>query len=163
MELDVFIDSRHCQSFGTISVPVHNHRWQVRMKVAEPGEDSHVVVRFSKVLAAVKSTLQPFDGVILNEVYPFYVIEPTHDNIAMYFYNILEDTLAMLELKLSEMSMWEDQDLVKQITQRNTRFGELLRGEDILTAMRQDLPDKVISKRNPIRSKLAKMIATRTF
>ncbi len=159
MELDVFIDSRHCQSFGTISVPVHNHRWQVRMKVAEPGEDSHVVVRFSKVLAAVKSTLQPFDGVILNEVYPFYVIEPTHDNIAMYFFNILEDTLSMMDLKLVEMSIWEDQDLVKQITQRNTNLGELLRGEDILMNMRDGLPETVKVKRNPIKSKLVQILS----
>ena len=56
MELDVFIDSRHCQSFGTITVPVHKHRWQIRMKVAEPGEDSTAVVRYSKVLAAVTSS-----------------------------------------------------------------------------------------------------------
>ena len=162
MELDVFIDSRHCQSFGNITVPVHKHRWQVRMKVAEPGEDSTAVVRYSKVLAAVTSTLQPFDRVILNEVYPFNIIEPTHDNIAMYFYNILEDTLAMMDLKLLEMSMWEDQDLVKHITQRNTSLGELLRGEDILKAMRHDLPETVKVKRNPIKSKLVKILSSAT-
>jgi len=106
----------------------------------------------------VKSTLQPFDGVILNEVYPFYVIEPTHDNIAMYFFNILEDTLSMMDLKLVEMSIWEDQDLVKQITQRNTNLGELLRGEDILMNMRDGLPETVKVKRNPIKSKLVQIL-----
>jgi 6-pyruvoyl-tetrahydropterin synthase len=162
MELDVFIDSRHCQSFGNITVPVHKHRWQVRMKLAETGDDSPVVVRYSKVLAAVTSTLQPFDGVILNEVYPFNIIEPTHDNIAMYFYNILEDTLAMMDLKLLEMSMWEDHDLVKLITQRNSKLGELLRGEDILKAMRHDLPETVKSKRNPIKGKLVQILSNAT-
>ncbi len=163
MELDVFIDSRHCQSFGNITVPVHKHRWQVRMKVAEPEADSPAVVRYSKVLAAVTSTLQPFDRVILNEIYPFnIIIEPTHDNIAMYFFNILEDTLAMMDLKLLEMSMWEDQDLVKLITQRNTSLGELLRDEDILKAMRHDLPETVKVKRNPIKSKLGKIIGNAT-
>lgn len=161
MELDIFIDSRHCQSFGNITVPLHKHRWQVRVTVQEPGDD-HAVVRYSKVLSAVTSTLQPFDGVVLNDVYPFTIIEPTHDNIAMYFFNCLEDTLAMMDLKLIEMSLWEDQDRVKQITQRNTRFGELLRGEDILTNIRQQLPEKVTVKRDPIKKKLAKMIGTAT-
>lgn len=161
MELDIFIDSRHTQSFGTISVPLHKHRWQVRVTVQEPGQD-HTVVRSNKVLSAVTSTLQPFDGVILNDVYPFTIIEPTHDNIAMYFYNCLEDALAMMNLKLIEMSLWEDQDLIKQITQRNTKFGALLRGEDILTIKRQRLPETVTIKRDSSKKTNTQMIRPST-
>lgn len=161
MELDVFIDPRHWQSFGAINVPIHKHRWQVRMIVEEPGDD-HVMVRYSKVQAAVTSTLHPFDAVVLNETYPFNVIEPTHDNIAMYFYNCLEDTLAMMDLKLVEMSIWEDKELIKRITQRNTKIGELLRGEDIISAMRQGLPEKVVTKRGPIKNTIVKMLSTAT-
>lgn len=162
MELDVFIDSRHCQSFGNITVPVHKHRWQVRLLVEDAGEESRGVVRYSKVQAAVTSALHPFDGVILNEVYPFDIIEPTHDNIAMYFFNTLEDTLAMMDLRLVEMNMWEENELIKRITERNPRLGEILRGEDILMAMRQDLPDQVEVKRNPLKNKLAGLLKTAT-
>ncbi len=161
MDLDVFIDSRHSQSFGAVTVPVHKHRWQVRIIVEEPGED-HAVVRYSKVLSAVTVALQRYDGVILNDVFPFNIIEPTHGNVAMYFFNSLEDTLAIMDLKLVEISLWEDQDLVKQVKRRSHKLDEALRGEDILTNMRQGLPEQVVTKRTPIKKRLAKMITTAT-
>jgi len=58
--------------------------------------------------------------------------------------------------------MWEDHDLVKLITQRNSKLGELLRGEDILKAMRHDLPETVKSKRNPIKGKLVQILSNAT-
>ncbi len=161
MDLDVFIDSRHSQSFGAVTVPVHKHRWQVRIIVEDPGED-HAVVRYSKVLSAVTSTLQRYDGVILNEVFPFMTIEPTHANVAMYFFNCLEDTLAIMDLNLIEISMWEDQDLVKQVKRRSKKLDEMVRGEDMLTNMRQGLPDQVVIQPTPIKKRLAKMLNTAT-
>ncbi len=135
MHLDVFIDTRHQHNAEVRNGAVHNHRWQVKVQVEVP-ENKSQDVGYSQVLAAVTATLLRFDGILLNDVFPFDHIEPSHDNIAAYFFNCLEDTVMIKELRLIEVGLWEKQNLVMQIHARNKEYDELLKGEDVLQRMK---------------------------
>lgn len=138
MHLDAFLDTRHYHFVDPWNKQVHRHRWQIKVQV-EARDDSREVIGYSNVLAAVTSTLMRWDQVLLNEVYPFDQLEPSHENIALYFFNCLEDTVAVRGLRLIEVSLWENQTLVLQANCRSEEIDALLRGEDELQKVRDSL------------------------
>lgn len=138
MYLDAFLDTRHFHFVDPWNKQVHGHRWQVKVQVEAP-EGPAQEIGYSSVLAAVTATLMRYDKVLLNEVFPFDHIDPSHENIAGYFFNCLEDTVAIKGLSLVEVSLWEKQTLVLQVHERNEDIDILLRGEDILKQMRDSL------------------------
>ncbi len=138
MYLDAFLDTRHFHFVDPWNKQVHGHRWQVKVQVEAP-EGPAQEIGYSNVLAAVTATLMRYDKVLLNEVFPFDHIDPSHENIAGYFFNCLEDTVAIKGLRLVEVSLWEKQALVLQMHARNEDIDTLLRGEDILKRMRESL------------------------
>jgi 6-pyruvoyl-tetrahydropterin synthase len=138
MHLDAFVDARRYETIDASNQLIHNHRWQVRVEVEVP-MDNHEFVGYGKVSSAVTSTLLRYDDVVLNDVFPFNLIEPRPENVARYFYNCLEDTLTLIDLHLNQISLWENQTLIKQVQTRNTQFDDLLRGEDILKDIRETL------------------------
>jgi hypothetical protein len=87
-----------------------------------------------------------YDAVLLNEVFPFNLIEPSMGNAAMYFYNCLEDTLTLMDLVLKEISLGETPDLSQRVSTRNTDMDGLHYQEGILQDLRKKLyvqePDK---------------------
>jgi 6-pyruvoyl-tetrahydropterin synthase len=136
IHLDVFVDARYFASDGVQIGQIQKHSWQVKIKVEVPS-DNHEFAGYGKASAAVTSTLQRFDNIVLNEVYPFDIIEPNTENIAMYFYNCLQDTVSMMDLILEEISLWEKQTLIMQVNSRNKEFDDILqRGDDILQDIR---------------------------
>ena len=138
MHLDAFVDARRYETIDASNQLTHNHSWQVRVEVEVP-MDNHEFVGYGKVSSAVTSTLLRYDDVVLNDVFPFNLIEPRPENVARYFYNCLEDTLTLIDLHLNQISLWENQTLIKQVQTRNTQFDDLLRGEDILKDIRETL------------------------
>ncbi len=138
MHLDVFIDTRHHHNNDSAKCDVHNHRWQIKVEVEVPQNKNHEI-GYGQVLAALTATLSRFDNVLLNDIFPFDHIQSSHENIASYFFNCLEDTLVMKELRLIEVGLWEKQSLVIQVRGRNRDFDELLKGEDILERTRGSL------------------------
>jgi len=138
MHLDAFVDARRCETIDAANQLIHNHCWQVQVEVEVP-MDNHEFVGYGKVSSAVTSTLLRYDDVVLNDVFPFNLIEPRPENVARYFYNCLEDTLTLIDLHLNQISLWENQTLIKQVQTRNTQFDDLLRGEDILKDIRETL------------------------
>lgn len=139
IHVDAIVDARHFETIDNeCNEQVHNHCWKVQVEVGVPAYN-HEFVGYGKVFSAVTSTLLRFDDVVLNEVFPFNIIEPSPENIAMYFYNCLEDTLAVIDIHLNEINLCENQVLIKKVQTRNTEFDDLLRGEDILQDIRETL------------------------
>ena len=141
MHLDAFVDARRYETIDAANQLIHNHCWQVQVEVEVP-MDNHEFVGYGKVSSAVTSTLLRYDDVVLNDVFPFNLIEPSPENVARYFYNCLEDTLMVMDLHLKQISLWENQTLIKQVQNRNTEFDDLLRGEDILQDIRETLASR---------------------
>ena len=118
---------------------LRSHEWLVKMLIKIP-EDNYEFVRYGKGPQDIKSTLLRYDNGVLNDIYPFDVITPSRPNIAMYFFNCLEDNVSFMKLRLREISIWENQTLLMRINHRNKVLDELLQsGDDILENLRGKL------------------------
>jgi len=156
MNLDVFVDTRYLVTTGEKTGQMQKHSWQVKIDVEVP-TDTREFVGYGKVSSAVTSTLLRYDDIVLNDVYPFGIITPNTENIAMYFYNCLQDAVTLMDLRLKEVSIWENQVLIMQVNRRNNSFDDQLqKGDDILQDIRgllaardrgEDKPDAVIKGR----------------
>ncbi len=124
MYIDACADVHHCQSYGSVVVPRHKHHWQMRVVVeAEP--DQKIISR-ERLLSVVLSRLHHFNGFLLNDIYPFNAIKPSHENIAAYFFHLLDDTLEKNNLRLKEMRISEDQEVIMRINSRDPKLDQAL-------------------------------------
>jgi len=136
MRFDIFVDNRHFENVAGVEEPIHNHSWQVRVDVEIPPNNAENVY-YGKVYSAISCTLNRYDNVLLNEVFPFTLLEPSAQNIAKYFYNCLEDNLSLLGVMLKEMTLWENPSEKIAINFRSSELDEMLNhGEDILEEIR---------------------------
>jgi len=140
MHFDPEINVYHIHSGEGWHRPKHRHHWKLQLQVEVPEDNVDVV--YIHVSAAITATLARFDDVLLNRVFPFDLIEPSHDNIAAYFFNCLEDTLVLRELILRELTLVEDDTPQMTIDTRSTHIEEMLKGEDLLQDIRTSLLDK---------------------
>ena len=137
MHLDVFVNVSYFESKKDVQTrQILKHSWQVKIEVEVP-TDKPEFAGYGKVSSSVTSTLQRFDNIVLNDVYPFDILEPNTENIAQYFYNCLRDTASMMDVILKEITLWENQTLIMQVNKRNKEFDDLLqRGDDIIQEIR---------------------------
>jgi len=63
-----------------------------------------------------------YDDIVLNDIFPFDIIEPNHESIARYFYNTLEDTLSLMGLTLKEITVRDSQSLIMEVNRRIKRI-----------------------------------------
>lgn len=140
MHFDTEINVYHIHSGEGWHRPKHRHHWKLQLQVEVPEDNVDVV--YIHVSAAITATLARFDGVLLNRLFPFDLIEPSHENIAAYFFNCLEDTLVLKELILKELVLVEDDTPRMTIDARSTDMEEMLKGEDLIQDMRTSLLDK---------------------
>lgn len=139
MRFDVFVDNRHFETVAGVGEPIHNHSWQVRVDVEIPPNNPENVY-YGKVYSAITCTLNRYDNVLLNEAFPFTLLEPSAPNIAKYFYNCLEDNLSLMGVMLKEMTLWENPSEKIAINYRSSELDALLNhGEDILEEIRDRL------------------------
>lgn len=137
LHMDTTVTAWHAHSTDAYDQENHNHNWQVKVQVEVPEDDQTII--YGKVLSIVISTLSRFDDTLLNDVFPFNLIDPTDDNVARYFFNCLEDTLTMKGLHLLEISLWEGETLYTQVTERCSELDEMLKGDSIIERMRANL------------------------
>ncbi|PHJ37895.1 hypothetical protein P378_13200 [Desulforamulus profundi] len=124
-----FLNARHFVSFSGTAGPVHAHSWQVQIS-ARVNSDNPELVTFTKVIESIKTVFVPYENTILNEVYPFNIIQPTTENMALYFYNRLEDTLADLGLSLNTLSVWETPTRGIEVSNRYQEFDRILQNPE---------------------------------
>lgn len=134
MRLDAFVDARYYNEEKQIK----HCALQVTIEVDIPPDNYSV--RYSKVSSDVVSNLMHYDNVVLNDVFPFNIIEPNPQNIAMYFYNSLEDMLSLMDLGLHSLTLLELPDLQIKVNTRNKKLDSFLhQEEDILGNIRNSL------------------------
>jgi len=151
MQLVAFVNARHFVSFGGKDGPIHAHSWQAQIEVQVP-IDKGEVMGFAKISSAIKEALAPYENIIFNYSHPFNKIQPTTENLAMYFFNCLEDALRLIGLDLDKMTLWETPTRGIQVTTRNTLFDDLTEtsgeAQENWIAQQQAAPTKdTVSKR----------------
>jgi 6-pyruvoyl-tetrahydropterin synthase len=129
MQLVAFVNARHFVSFGGKNGPVHAHSWQAQIEVEVPG-DKEEIIGVAQISSAVTSALQPYENTVLNYAYPFNKIQPTTENIAMYFFNCLEDALLNIGLNLTLITLWETPTRGIQVNTRNNEFDTIVQSEE---------------------------------
>lgn len=123
MRMDAFLDVRYYDR-TTQDKQIQHHALQVTVDVEVP-EDNYAV-RYTKVNSDIVSALLRYDNVVLNEIYPFDFIDPNPQSIATYFFNYLEDTLSLMDLKLQSVTILEIPDLTIQVSARSTVLDNML-------------------------------------
>ncbi|MCX5779926.1 MAG: 6-carboxytetrahydropterin synthase, partial [Firmicutes bacterium] len=139
MRFEAFVDGRHFETVAGQMSPIHDHCWQVKIAVEVPTNNPNYA-SYGKVFKAINSTLTRYEDVLLNEVFPFELIEPSLENVAMYFFNCLDDTLCLMDLIIKEITVWENSDSCLKVNSRNRSIDALLyKGEDLLEDIRSRL------------------------
>lgn len=129
IKLVTFLNAKHFVSFGTQKGPIHAHSWQIQIDAHVPSEKEELIA-FAKVLDLVKKTIVFYENKVLNDEYPFQQIHPTTENISLYFYNLLEDALEEVGLRLSKVTVWETPTRGIEVTSRYNEFDIILSRED---------------------------------
>ena len=163
MRLDAFVDARYYNMVDGHKQMEH-HALQVTIEVEVPTDNYSV--RYTKVSSDVVSTLLNYDNVILNDIFPFNVIEPNPQNIAMYFYSCLDDMLSLMDLNLHTLTVLELPDLQIKLDTRNTKLDSFLhQGEDLLGDIRETLLPCVETEPEelyPLKGRLNKILKRRS-
>lgn len=124
MQLDCFLEFKHHPNYMESAIPVHRHRWQIRVAIAPP-VDNGDRVSYNALFTLVNSVLKRYNQVVMNDVHPFDRVRPTHDNIAKYLFNRIEDGVENLGGQLSNITVWEDLELINQIERRSPELDHL--------------------------------------
>ncbi len=125
IQLFTFLNASHYVAFAEKAGPIHSHSWQIRLKVDIPSSESETIP-FTTLTECINSVFTAYEGKVLNELRPFNILQPTTENMAMYFYNRLEDALAELKLGLDSISLWETPLRGIEVSKRNNAFDLLL-------------------------------------
>lgn len=64
----------------------HNHTWEIMVEIKT--KDDQMVI-FDDLEKSTKALFTGYSGKFLNEVAPFDTINPTLENVAQYFYDIV--------------------------------------------------------------------------
>lgn len=162
MQLDAFIDVRYFNDI-TGTKELYHHALQITIEVDVPADNYSV--RYTKVSSDVVSTLMKYDNVVLNDLFPFNFIAPNPNSIATYFFNLLDDMLQIMDLRLHKMTMTEFPDMCIVVDQRNTAFDNMLhKGDDLFEDIRNSLPACVEAEpreSSPIKGTLSKLLKKR--
>lgn len=110
MQLDCFLEFRHHIDYEQFTVPVHRHRWHLRITMGADHNDSPG--SRAGLLTSIKAALHRFNGRILNDIFPFTMVSPTHENIARCLFNIVDDTAKTVGGHVNTLSIWEDLELI---------------------------------------------------
>jgi len=91
---------------------LHGHNYKVRVRVGGPTLNSTgLVADFGEVKAVLREIVARLDHTFLNELEPFTVLNPSAENIALYFYEELDKGLkegaSEVPIQVSEVVVWE--------------------------------------------------------
>ncbi len=129
MKVVTFVNARHYVTFGKNPGPVHAHSWQVEIEVSVPQEIGETI-EFNKVFKAVSSALSIYENTVLNHVYPFNKIQPTTENISMYFFNLIQDALSEMGLGLARLNLWETPTRGIEVNNRNSSMDDIILSDE---------------------------------
>ena len=87
---------------------MHGHNWKVEVEVTATALNEYEMgMDFKTIKTATRELAKTLDHRYLNDIPPFYVRNPTAENIAQYFYQHLIDTLNINTARVSAVTLCE--------------------------------------------------------
>lgn len=102
MSLEILFEYQHHQNYNEGAIPVHRHRWHVTLDIEESADNMDLIS--SSLLDSINKVVSPYQHVVLNDVFPFDRVRPTHENIANFLFNILDDILKPMQCRLKSIN-----------------------------------------------------------
>ncbi|HLK40374.1 MAG TPA: 6-carboxytetrahydropterin synthase [Polyangiaceae bacterium] len=88
---------------------LHGHNWRIRAVVrAEALEEAGWVLDFNHVAAVLRTLVEPYEHVFLNEVPPFDDLNPTAENLARVVADALAAKLDDGRARVVRVEVWEN-------------------------------------------------------
>jgi len=88
--------------------PLHGHNFRVEACVAAVELDSlGLAMDFLELEARLKEVLAPYDHRHLNDLAPFDRVNPSTENMARCFFELLGEKLAPYRVELRQVRVWE--------------------------------------------------------
>jgi 6-pyruvoyltetrahydropterin/6-carboxytetrahydropterin synthase len=103
-----FSASHQLRGYKVELEPLHGHNFRVEVTVAARELDEiGLVMDFLKLDEMLKKILSPFDHRHLNDLSPFDRLNPSTENMARFFFELLEERLDRPGLELRRVRVWE--------------------------------------------------------
>jgi 6-pyruvoyltetrahydropterin/6-carboxytetrahydropterin synthase len=88
---------------------LHGHNWRIRAVVrAKELDATGWVLDFNQVAAVLRSLVEPYEHVYLNEVAPFDDLNPTAENFARVVADGLSAKLDDARARVARVEVWEN-------------------------------------------------------
>ncbi|WP_104370442.1 6-carboxytetrahydropterin synthase QueD [Desulfocucumis palustris] len=93
-----FIDSAHfLRGYKGKCSNIHGHTWRVEVTLrGEKLNEIGLLADFNDIKKIIKESTDSFDHKLINDLEPFNEINPSSENIAKYFYQMLSDKLSTM-------------------------------------------------------------------
>lgn len=87
---------------------VHGHNYRVQITVeGEVLDHLGMVIEFEVIKQAVKEWIDKFDHGFLNEIAPFDTINPSAENLAKFFYDVVAAAIEGLPARVTYVRVFE--------------------------------------------------------
>lgn len=87
---------------------VHGHNYRVQITVeGEVLDHLGMVIEFEVIKQAVKEWIDKFDHNFLNEVPPFDALQPSAENLAKFFYDVVEAAIGESTARVAYVRVFE--------------------------------------------------------
>ena len=109
LTVDTHFDAAHClKGYDGECARVHGHTWLVSVTV-EAGEldELGLSIDFKDISAVLKDAVEKFDHQMLNELEEFKEMNPTSENLARFFYNLLSEKLNKRNVSVLSITVGE--------------------------------------------------------
>ena len=99
-----YLDANHSVIINGQQGDIHPHTWEFLIKLKSKNND---FVKFSDIEKVINKILEQYQNRYINEVIPFNDLNPTSENMATYFKNIIEDKMKTMQWELLSMELSE--------------------------------------------------------
>jgi len=109
LTVDTHFDAAHClKGYDGECARVHGHTWLVSVTVkAGELDELGLSIDFKDISAVLKDAVGKFDHQMLNELEEFREMNPTSENLARFFYNLLSEKLNKRNVSVLSVTVGE--------------------------------------------------------
>jgi len=100
-----YLDANHYMRTDGGRSQVHPHTWEITLEVENNGAD---MIDFSLIEDLIKQVFQPYQNMIINEVKPFDTVNPTTEDMGIYFKKQLEEKMLEKNWKVKMLTISEN-------------------------------------------------------
>jgi 6-pyruvoyltetrahydropterin/6-carboxytetrahydropterin synthase len=111
VEITKSFSSAHClRGYKGKCEALHGHNWKVDFVArAEELDELGMVVDFTIFKKEANALLEIYDHVYLNETAPFDEINPSSENIAKVFFEVMSEKINDDRVRMVSVAVWESE------------------------------------------------------